>query len=252
MSSTQTEFAADESVAIDIILKNNEANKPARILNWLNPCHVEGAPIDMSFFDVKTVGGQQATYQGALIKRKAPTNKDYTTLKAGEQISCTVNLDDYFEFTASSSDDVYEVSYTVESMQISNAYDVQGNAAMESLETNTPLTIQVDARTPPSRALRDQNLRGLQTGATTFNACSTTRQSLIREARKQALTQATSVVNLLTNVAKWGTAARCYRYDEWFGTYSSTRHNELKAGYEALRNRLNVSSVVFDCTCTKP
>ena len=74
MKSSQAEFAAAESVMIDFTLTNNEANKSARILNWVNPC-ISETPMDMSFLDVTTVGGQPALYLGALIKRKAPTKK---------------------------------------------------------------------------------------------------------------------------------------------------------------------------------
>lgn len=255
MSTSQTEFAADEAVVVDFTLTNNEAIKPARILNWINPC-ISESPMDMSFFDVRTVGGQPALYLGALIKRKAPTKKDYKTLKAGEQISCTINLGEYFQFTAPSDDDIYEINYAVISTQISNPSSVQGTNAMESLETDTSLTVKVNARAPPpSRALRDQNLRGLQTGGNTFNSCSSSRQTLIRDARTKALAAATDVVSLLSNVSTWGTTARCTRYNEWFGPYSSSRatqHAELRKGFEEIRTKLNSSSIAFDCSCTRP
>lgn len=255
MTSSQAEFAAAESVMIDFTLKNNEANKPARILNWVNPC-ISESPMDMSFLAVTTVGGQPALYLGALMKRNAPTNKDYSTLKAGEQISCTINLDKYFEFIAPEDDDVYEVNYTVTSMQISNPFNVQGNTAMESLDTDTPLTVKVEARAPPpSRALYDQNLRGLQTGTTTFYSCSGTRQTSIRDARTKAMAAVTNVVSLLNNVSNWGTTIRCTRYNSWFGPYSSSRatqHAELKNGFEGIRAKLNSSSISFDCSCTRP
>ena len=253
MSTSQTQFAAEESVAIDITLTNNEANKPARILDWINPCSAGDAtlPKDMSFFDVRTVGGRPALYLGAVIKRKAPTDKDYKTLKAGEKISCTINLDEYFQFDAPSNDDEYEINYAVTSMQISSPTNVQGNTAMESLDTTSSLIVKVDAREPPpSRALHEQHLRGLQTGITTFNSCISSRQASIRDARTKALAATTNVVSLLNNVTTWGTSARCSRYTEWFGSYSATRHAELKTGFEAIRSKLNASNIAFDCTCT--
>lgn len=248
------EFAPDEPVLMNVTLKNDDASKQARILDWINPCSAEVAgsssPTDMSFFDIKTLGGQAAQYMGAAIKRKAPTSKDYMKFKPGEQISCTISLDKYYQFTASSDDDDYEIKYTVTSMQLSNPSQIQGDIMMiESLETSA-FTVKINARTYPTRALRDQNIRGLQTGGTTFNKCSSAQQGLIREARRQALAQATNVVNLLTSVSSWGSTARCYRYAEWFGAYSRTRHTELRTGYEAIRRMLNGTNIKFDCTCT--
>ena len=164
MSASQAEFAAAEPVAISITVKNNDSATSARILNWINPCNGAGdttssTPVDMSFFDVKTSGGQRALYLGALIKRKEPTDKDYKTLKAGEQISCTINLDKYFQFTAPSSEDEYEISYAVTSMQLSDPFKMQGNSAVESLATDT-LNLKINARVNnPSRSLRDQYMR---------------------------------------------------------------------------------------------
>lgn len=258
MTSSRTEYAANETVAIDITLKNNDTTKPARILNWINPCkNGDGdapltlSPVDMSFFDVTTtIGGKSALYLGALIKRKEPTEKDYTTLKAGEQVSCTINLDKYFQFTSPSSDDEYKISYAVTSMQLSNPFKTQGTNAIESLEVETTvLSLKVKARTNLTRFLRDQNTRGLQTGGTTFQTCTTAQRSSLLEARKQALTESTDAVSILTSISQWGNTANCNRYDKWFGPYDPNLLAELKPGFEAISARLNDATISFDCAC---
>lgn len=254
MSASQAEFAAAEPVAISITVKNNDSATSARILNWINPCNGAGdttlsTPVDMSFFDVKTSGGQRALYLGALIKRKEPTDKDYKTLKAGEQISCTINLDKYFQFTAPSSEDEYEISYAVTSMQLSDPFKMQGNSAVESLATDA-LNLKINARVNnPSRSLRDQYMRGLQTGSTTFNKCTTAQQGLLREARKQASVESTHAVSNITSISLWGNTTNCARHNKWFGPYDTNRLSELKPGYEAVSARLNDASILFDCGC---
>lgn len=252
MSSSTTEFAANAPVAIDIKLANTDASKPARILDWVNPCNGAAgdgtSPVDMSFFNVKTVGGQSAPYLGALIKRKEPTYKDYKTLKAGEQISCTINLDKYFQFSAPSGDDEYVISYAVTSMQLSDPFQIQGGSTMESLETGA-LTVKVNARTVPSRSLRDQNIRGLQTVSTTFNKCTVAQQGLLIEARNQAKIESTNAVSTIANISQWGNATSCVRHNTWFGPYDGNRFAELKPGYDAISARLNDASIKFDCGC---
>lgn len=219
MTSSRTEYTANESVAIDIILKNNDATKPARILNWINPCNSardtssNSSPVDMSFFNVKTiVGGQPALYLGALIKRKEPTDKDYKTLKVGEQISCTIYLDKYFQFSAPSDDDEYEILYGITSMQLSDPFQIQGTNTIESLVT-AALRLKINARTNLFRSPRDQHMRGLQTGGTTFNKYTATQQALLREARKQALTELTNAVSNITSISLWRNTTNCNRHN---------------------------------------
>ena len=255
MSSSKAEFVATEPVSISITLKNNDATNSARILNWINPCNGAGditssSPVDMSFFDVKTSGAdQRALYLGALIKRKEPTDKDYTTLKAGEQIACTINLDKYFQFNAPIGDDEYEISYAVTSMQLSDPFKIQGNSAVESLATDA-LNLKINARSnSPSRSLRDQSMRGLQTGSTTFNKCTTAQQGFLREARKQASVESTHAVSNITSISLWGNTTKCARHNKWFGPYDTNRLAELKPGYEAVSARLNDASILFDCGC---
>eukprot|EP00579_Thalassiosira_antarctica_P000127 CAMPEP_0201868906 /NCGR_PEP_ID=MMETSP0902-20130614/2607_1 /ASSEMBLY_ACC=CAM_ASM_000551 /TAXON_ID=420261 /ORGANISM="Thalassiosira antarctica, Strain CCMP982" /LENGTH=509 /DNA_ID=CAMNT_0048394307 /DNA_START=41 /DNA_END=1571 /DNA_ORIENTATION=+ len=267
ISSSKAAFAADESVLIDVTLKNNDPQKPARILDWVVPCDAEddtaendtmSTPTEMSFFNIKTMGDRAAKYTGALFKRAKPVEKDYKILKPGDQISCTIDLGKYYEFAAASDDNNYEIKYSVASLQLSNP-DNNGNAVgqqVESLDSNT-LAVKIDARDSPSRghALRDRNLRqrsrGLQTGGTTFNRCTESEQSDLIQARSLALDASTEVVDHLTGVRQGSSSSECPRYDEWFNSYSSSRHNQLEVGYEEIRARLDDADVLFDCKCKK-
>ena len=258
ISSSKAAFAADESVLIDVTLKNNDPRKPARILDWVIPCDAEDeddttpTPTEMSFFNIKTMGDSAAKYTGALFKRAKPIDNDYKILKPGDQVSCTIDLGKYYEFAAASDDNDYGIKYSVASIQLSNP-DNNGNAVgrqVESLDSNT-LAVKIDARDPPSRrhALRDRNLRqqsrGLQTSGTNFNGCTTSEQSDLIQARSLALAASTEVVGYLTGVRQGGSSSECPRYDEWCNSYNSSplHHNEVEAGYEAIR------AIFFDCAC---
>lgn len=254
ISSSKSVFAADEPVLIDITLKSNEVKKQARILDWVVPCEPKNEiltmPTEMSFFNIKTaVSSVAAKYMGALFKRPSPTNKDYKTLKPGEEISCTIDMSKYYEFTAGSDDDSYEIMYSVASMQLSNPYNNRNS--IESLDSNS-ITVNIKARDPPLPPDDyDHNLRGLQTGGTSFNGCSTSRQNDLRQARSYALTAVRNLDAPLAKVGQEGSSSVCQWYDEWFGTFSSTRHNELNVGFKEIRNQLNDASIRFECTCTR-
>ncbi len=97
-----------------------------------------------------------AKYLGAVFKRVKPAEKDYKMLKPGDKVSCTINLGKYYEFASESDDTSYDIKYSVSSMELSNP---STNAtALESLESNT-LTIKIDARKIPTRALRKRKLQ---------------------------------------------------------------------------------------------
>jgi hypothetical protein len=170
-------------------------------------------------------------------------------LKAGEEDTCLLSLDKYYQFKAPSSDDIYVIKYSKSSMQLSNPFKPQGNK-LESLESNE-LTVKIEVRSVPSRYLTDGNIRGLQTGSTIFYACTDTQKSIILQARKQALIESSSVVSHLTSIHQLGTTVDCPLHDEWFGTFDVTRFAELKNGYEELKNRLNDATIWFDCSCRK-
>ena len=272
LSTPKTSYAPDEPVLVDVTLKNNEANKPAKILDWIVPCVTDATPptststdgkelpTEMSMFDVHTSFAKvSAKYLGAVFKRTKPADKDYKVLKAGEEISCTVNLGEYYAFD-NVKENQYEISYSVEGLQLSEPGNSNGNNGnafglqMENVRSNT-LNLQIDARPAPappsSSGGTRKNLRGLQSGSTTFNGCSSARQSTLLQARSIALTKSTEVVNLLTSVGNSQSSSSCPRYEEWFNSYNSVRHNELQDGYIKIRDDLESKLINFDCTCTQ-
>ena len=106
---SKTSFVAEEPVLIKVTLKNNE-HKKARVLDWVVPCKdAQGVsspetPTEMSFFTINMTGGHVAKYLGAVFRRVKPDEKDYKMLNPGDEVSCTIDLEKYYEF-ASKSDD---------------------------------------------------------------------------------------------------------------------------------------------------
>lgn len=249
LSSSKAAFAADEPVLIDVTLANNEANKPARILDWVNPCNNDendgSTPKEMAFFNIDTVSGQAAKYVGAVFKRGEPKDKDYTMLRAGEEISCTIDLSKFYEFAAASDDNNYEFKYSVAGVQLSGP--VNNGNAVESLDSNI-LFLKVDARDAPLPPNPNRNLRRLYSGSNSFNGCTTSRRNDLASARTNAENAALTARNRINTVTCGGA---CAAHDEWFGAYDSGRKTELKSGWDRIYARLNDAAITFDCTCTQ-
>jgi hypothetical protein len=249
LSTSKTSYAADEPILVDVTLKNNELNMPARVLDWLVPCQEDTSspeiPKDMSFFTISTSGGHMARYLGALIKRVEPAEKDYKMLKPGAVVLCTIDLGQYYEFASKSDDNYYEIKYSMTSMELSPKESISASVLLQSLESNV-LSIKIDARNTPTRALRERKLQSLNN----FRSCDSGRQSVLVDARSRSVSAANSVLGVIDSVGRSTSSDSCPRYKEWFGNYNSNRHNELRTGYLISRDRLNSASITFDCTCT--
>jgi peptidyl-Lys metalloendopeptidase len=265
LSSPKTAYAADEPVQIEVTLKNSDDSKPARILDWVVPCQTAEAaaaakeddlPAEMSFFDIKSHSQQTATYLGAVFKRVEPdpnSNKDYRMLMPGEEISCTIDLGDYYKFDATGDDAEYTIEYSVENFQLSpgNSGNAPGQQKqqLESLQSNT-LTLKIDPRPSPSTEGRNLGgLRGLQSGSTTFTSCDAQQSSDLVAARSHALTASREALTVLSAVGSAQSTSSCPRYQTWFNTYNSGRHNELAGGYNLIVDKLENAQVTFDCKC---
>jgi peptidyl-Lys metalloendopeptidase len=255
ISASQSSFAANEPVLIEFTLRNNDPKRSARILDWDIPCDdedgisssSEDSVTEMSFFKIATSGGQVAKYLGALLKRAAPSDVNYKRLKSGEQVSCTIDLGQYFEFKSSDGDDTYIIKYSVTSMELSKPNSVNTTNALEILESNT-LTIKIGDRPNPfQRNLRERNLQTLNT----FSSCTASQQTSIIEARSHAITASNNAVAIIESVGVSQSTNACPRYKEWFGSYDSSRHTELINGYRTSRDRLSSASIKFDCGCTQ-
>ncbi len=252
ISSTNESFATDEPVLIDFVLENNDLKNPASVLGWIIPCFEleddsnPDMPLDMSFFDIKTETGRAANYIGALIKRRKPTKADYKVLKPRDRIACTVNLSDYYEFDSADDDNNYEIQYSVVSMELSDQ-SLSGETSLEILGSNS-ISKKIDARNPPSqnRSVRERKLQA----SNVYRNCDASRQTTLASARSQAATAAAAALVQINNVGQWASSANCPRYKDWFGNYASSRHTELRNGYQTTLNRLNDAVVTFDCGCS--
>jgi peptidyl-Lys metalloendopeptidase len=230
LSTDQSEYSASQDVLITVTI-SNPTKHSVRILKWFIP----GDGIEEPIFAVK-VKGESVSYSGAIYKRPAATGSDYNTLKAGESVSYSVNLGDYYDLSVTGQ---YEIFYAAASY---NLYNEKGNGFkdQDSLKSES-ISISVEGRaarvkpTPPPPP---------PPGGNTFSACSGTQQNILINARNQAKTYASGAENYLF-ANNSGTA----RYLEWFGAFTTSRYTTVTSHFTALSDAWDNAGVNFDCGC---
>lgn len=230
LSLAQSEFSAAQDVLVTVTI-SNPTNHTVRVLKWFTPA--EG--VEESLFGV-TRNGEPVAYIGAHYKRPAVTGKDYISLKAGESLSSTVNLADYYDFSQSGQ---YEVFYAVASF---NLFDEKGNA-FKFRDTLTSEKISLNAEGRVARA-KPTPPPTPPAGGNAFNACTDTQQGQLASARDRAKIYASDASNYLA-AHNSGTP----RYLEWFGVFSSARYTTVKNHFSAISTAMNSAGVTFDCKC---
>jgi len=109
LSTDKATFAAAEDIILHLNITNPTSHS-IRLLKWFTP--LEG--VEGPLFTVLR-NGEPATYLGMMVKRAAPTDRDYMSLTAGEGLTCEVNLSDYYDLSVSGN---YRVMYDVTSNQL--------------------------------------------------------------------------------------------------------------------------------------
>lgn len=82
-----------DDVRVNLTLTNT-GDKPIRLLKWQLPGS-DDAPLFLVERD-----GQPVSYEGALIKRAAPTDKDFQLLKAGQSLTVHAEVSGLYDMSA--------------------------------------------------------------------------------------------------------------------------------------------------------
>ena len=209
-------FASNEAVLVNVTITNT-GKKPVKVLKWFTPAEDVEEPL----FKVTRDGGP-AAYIGAHYKRLEPTGSDFLNLKPGESFSRTIDLAQYYDFSASA---VYEVEYN---------YDVTALASNK-------LQLAVEGRAAPLITVVPEAV----TGSTSFSRCTASQQSSLNTARANASTYASNSLAYLTA----GTVGP--RYTTWFGVYTSSRYDTVRQHFIAIKDAMDTKPVNFDCSCKK-
>jgi peptidyl-Lys metalloendopeptidase len=194
--------------------------------------------VEESLF-VVTRNGEPVSYVGAHYKRPAATGQDYISLKAGESITSVVSLGDYYDLTQSGQ---YEVFYGVAAFNLfdekANSFNFKNTLISERISFTAEGRAAKGKPTPPPPP---------PPGGNSFNSCSTTQQAELVAARNQAKTYASGAENYLI-----GNNSSTARYVEWFGTFTTLRHDIVEANFTAISDAWDNAGVTFDCGCRQP
>jgi len=229
LSLAQSSFSSSQDVLVSVTISNPNKHT-MKVLKWFTP--QEG--VEEPLFAV-TRDGQPVAYIGAHYKRPAATGKDYISLKAGESITSTVNLGDYYDLSASGQ---YQISYAVASF---NLYDEKANSFnYRDVLTSQKVTASLDGRaakrpTPPPPP---------GPGETAFNRCTEEQKPLLLSARTEAKAYASDAETYL-----FGNNSTKPRYTTWFGAPDNGRYSTVTTHFTAISNAMDNAGVTFDCGC---
>ena len=230
LSSAQSQYSSSQDVLVTLSISNPNKNS-VRILKWFTPANgVEEAILAV------TLNGEAVAYTGAVYKRPAATGNDYITLKAGESLSNTLNLGEYYDLSRTGN---YEISYSASSYIL---YSEKGNG-FKSPDTLVSQSIQLKVEARAAK-VKPTPIPPPPPGGTAYKSCTTTQQAILASARNQAKTYAADADGyLLTN------KSTTPRYVEWFGTYLDSRHTTVSTHFTALHNAWDNAGVTFNCGC---
>jgi peptidyl-Lys metalloendopeptidase len=233
LSAAQNQFSASQELLVTVSISNPNKNS-VRILKWFTPRDGVEEPL----FAI-TVDGEPVAYTGAVYKRPAATGKDYITLKAGESISNTVNLGEYYDL---SSTGTYEIAYSARSYIL---YNEKGNGfkVQDTLESK-PITLKAGGHAP-KKPTPTPTPTPPPAGGTVFKTCTTTQQNTLIAARNQATNYASQSKTYLTT----GFNLASLRYGTWFGEYSSARYSTVTTHFNSLTDAWTNATVTFNCSC---
>ncbi len=230
LSAAQSQFSASQDVLVTVTISNPNKNT-VRILKWFTPADGVEEPI----FTV-TLDGEPVAYTGAVYKRPAATGQDYLSLKAGESLTSTVNLRDYYDLSRTGD---YAIAYSASSYIL---FSEKGNGfkSPDPL-VSQPISLKVDGRPPK---ITPTPTPPPAPGGTVYKTCTTTQINTLVSARSQAQTYASDAGSYLSAHPS-GTS----RYVTWFGTFLSSRYTSVSSHFTALHNAWDNATVTFNCGC---
>ena len=248
-----TEMAADrevvpggsEKLSVRFTL-HNDTLETLRVLVWHTP--LEGFSNDL--FSVER-DGEPVPYTGRLVKWGTPTEADYVEIRSGDFVSTTFDPSAVYDMSEPGH---YTIRYREEILELEalhghgrHAPPVQGapGIRIESVEVGTnELLVQMHAYRKGAKGGGGNP----QTQPPTFVACTNERQATLLEALLTAARMSAESRAYLQNLPE-GQRPTDARYDEWFGTYSSTNYSTVTTNFVAIESAFTAQRVSFHCDC---
>jgi peptidyl-Lys metalloendopeptidase len=201
-----------------------------------------------------THDGQPVRYLGPQIKRAAPTDADYVTLRPGESRLVRVDLSKYYDLSRGGEYTVQFRTYLQDARSDAGRMVTAGNGGLAKLES-APLRLWVDATSPLQQLKGDGRVvvqgkpsrGGTVVNGVTFIGCSSTQISGAGQAVVDARTYSEGAKDYLAG----NTVGP--RYTTWFGAYTSTRWTTAGSHFNSIDSAMDQSGgqVTINCGCNQ-
>jgi peptidyl-Lys metalloendopeptidase len=235
-------FVKDSDVKVTISVTNTSQDN-VKVLSWYL---VQNDKLQHNSFDV-SVDGEQVSYTGPIVKRPAPTEKDYIQLSSGETINQTIDLSAYYDMTQSGT---YNVQYDVKAIELikDNKKAKGSSSELQKLKSND-VSFWVEGLDPKTATLDEPQIStaAAKFGITYTGSCSNSKKSSISAAVYAAQDLGTDAYNYLVENQSQGSEST--RYQTWFGDYSSSRYSTVTDHFYKISNALNNQTMTMDCYC---
>lgn len=256
-------FKTQHSIPLKVVLTNT-GDEDLLVLTWHTPLD----RLVTDCLDV-TVNGKKVEYDGPLVKRAAPSAKDYKLIKAGQSVAAEFVVSDAYD---TSKPGKYRVKLKT---PILDARPKQSKfaAALKSadfepkaqpiMDTTSFIVTKGEARhlTLGAAARSKEAAKKSTAKATASSTTSATKKKASSQllmapvisggdaAKKAAARKAhTDGYNLCVKaLAGLGNDAH---YVEWFGKYTSVRFKKVQSNYTAVKTRMETVQFTYDLSGT--
>ena len=242
----------NDSLSVDLVPKDNgvqfvlsnNGDVDVSVLTWETPLEAE---LTQDVFHLTAdingkpnVFGNRAQYSGRLIKRSHPAAKDFVTVKAGESVSTTIALSDYYRI----GDGAHRVSFAGEMVIQSTSNKRSFLSAAPALQVigmqSEPVSVNLTSVPETQRA----TIGG-------FTSCSADQQVALASDINAAETIATEARIALTDLPE-SERPTSPRYLQWFGAFSPDRYETVTDIYRNAEQVFEDGSTEFVCDCDEP
>lgn len=231
----------DVDVFVDVAV-TNVCRTPVQVLRWQLPSD----RMSGSLFRI-TRDDAPVRYTGPVIKRAAPTAKDYVEIAAGATLNYRVELTGHYDISKNGR---YAIAFeSGRGTHGSGAQSMRSAADMYLWAQNR------NERIDGGPATKDGGAGVASTDAApslTAAAASISYTGACTASQKTTLASAvTAATNYTVSSAAYlsGTPSATPRYTSWFGAYTLSRWNTAKDHFVKARNAFQTAALTLDCSC---
>jgi peptidyl-Lys metalloendopeptidase len=236
VSSASPVLRGDVDVHVDVAV-TNLCRVPVHVLRWQLPSDAMSGAL----FTV-TRDDRPVRYTGAVVKRAAPTAKDYVEIAAGATLNYQVELTGQYDFSRNGR---YAIEFHsdrgthgsgAQALHSAAATYLWAEGRNERLEVATADDAAALAAAPAATAAA--------ASISYTGACTSSQKSTLASAVTAATNYSASSATYLS-----GTPSATPRYTSWFGAYTQTRWNTAKDHFVKARNAFQTAALTLDCSC---